>query len=196
MTATRIASIVALLALLLAAFGCPNRADREVEEQVAVERADREVEEQVAVERPAPPSPLPAPAFLGSAGSPIADVAERSVESVVNISSQKVIRGPAGDPFGPFFDDPFFRQFFGDRFRFPQVPRERRERSLGSGVIVSEDGIVLTNNHVVENAEDVRVALSDEREFAATIVGTDPQSDLAVVTSCSRSAIPSGSARP
>jgi S1-C subfamily serine protease len=113
MTATRIASIVALLALLLAAFGCPNRADREVEEQVAVER-------------------------LGSAGSPIADVAERSVESVVNISSQKVIRGPAGDPFGPFFDDPFFRQFFGDRFRFPQVPRERRERSLGSGVIVSE----------------------------------------------------------
>jgi S1-C subfamily serine protease len=104
MTATRIASIVALLALLLAAFGCPNRADREVEEQVAVER-------------PAPPSPLPAPAFLGSAGSPIADVAERSVESVVNISSQKVIRGPAGDPFGPFFDDPFFRQFFGDRFR-------------------------------------------------------------------------------
>jgi len=122
--------------------------------------------------------PLPDPAF---AGSTIADVAERSVQSVVNISSEKVILGQGPEGFGPFLNDPFFRHFFGEGFRFPQVPRERRERSLGSGVIVSGDGIVLTNNHVIEGSKAVRVALSDEREFDATVVGTDPQTDLAVL---------------
>ena len=170
MPTTRKPLLVALLVLVVAGLGCPDRAGRDVEAQAPAEP-------------PVALAPLPAPALLGvgAAGSPIADVAERSVESVVNISSEKLIRGPSGNPFGPFFDDPFFRQFFGDRFRFPEIPPERRERSLGSGVIVSEDGIVLTNNHVVESAEDVRVSLSDEREFAATVVGTDPQSDLAVL---------------
>jgi serine protease Do len=123
-------------------------------------------------------APLPPPAFTAS---PIADVAERSVVSVVNISSEKVVGAQGTESFGPFFNDPFFRHFFGEGFRSPQVPRERRERSLGSGVIVSDDGIVLTNNHVIENAESVRVTLSDEREFEATIVGADPQTDLAVL---------------
>jgi serine protease Do len=78
--------------------------------------------------------------------------------------------------------DPFFRQFFGDgsddRFN---VPRERRERSLGSGVIISPEGYILTNNHVVEGATDIRVTLSDKRELKGTVVGTDPKTDVAVL---------------
>jgi serine protease Do len=91
-----------------------------------------------------------------------------------------MIRSGDGRPLSPFFDHPFFRDFFGPDL-FPRVPRERREKSLGSGVIVSTDGIVLTNNHVVENAEEILVTLADGREFDAEVVGADPQSDVAVI---------------
>ncbi|MBC8208784.1 MAG: DegQ family serine endoprotease [Desulfobulbaceae bacterium] len=106
----------------------------------------------------------------------IADVAENSVNSVVNISSTKINKGR--QPLSPFFNDPFFREFFGPNF---DIPRERQEKSLGSGVIVSKDGIILTNNHVVENAEEILVTLADNRELEAEIVGTDPKSDVAVI---------------
>jgi len=119
------------------------------------------------------------PAFAEEGESTLADVAESSINGVVNISSTKVIRGE-GRQLSPFFNDPFFREFFGPRF-FHGIPQERREKSLGSGVIVSDDGIVLTNNHVVENAEEIRVTLADDREFDAEIVGTDPKSDVAVI---------------
>jgi serine protease Do len=76
--------------------------------------------------------------------------------------------------------DPFFQQFFGDGPN-GNIPRERRERSLGSGVIVSPEGYILTNNHVVDGATDIRVTLSDKRELKATIVGTDPKTDVAVL---------------
>ncbi len=109
-------------------------------------------------------------------------VAKMARASVVNISS---IRG--GDdpeqrsPF-PFFDDPFFRRFFGDEFerRF-QPPSERREQGLGSGVIVTADGYIITNNHVVEQADEIQVLLSDKRKLKAKVVGTDPKTDIAVV---------------
>lgn len=119
---------------------------------------------------------LPHPAFAHAAeGTPgsvtIADIAERVIPSVVNISSSRTVRGPEGMP-----DDPFFRQFFG-----PMVPRERRERGLGSGVIVSADGIVLTNNHVIDKADEISVTLNDGREFQAELVGTDEPSDVAVI---------------
>jgi serine protease Do len=117
-------------------------------------------------------------------------VVKRTAPAVVNISSTKVIK--ANMPTegrnrrnqqqqNPLFNDPFFRQFFGDNSPFNQVPRDRRESALGSGVIVSQDGYILTNNHVVEGATTVKVTLADRREFTAKTVGTDPQSDLAVI---------------
>ena len=111
--------------------------------------------------------------------SRIADIVEQTINGVVNISSTKVTQTNKQQFMHPFFNDPFFRDFFGHRFY--GIPREKRERSLGSGVIVSADGLVLTNSHVVENAEEIVVTLADKREFEASIVGTDPKSDLAVI---------------
>jgi Do/DeqQ family serine protease len=107
-----------------------------------------------------------------------APVVKKVMPAVVNISSSRTVKTSAGGP-GGFFDDPFFRQFFGGRV--PQMPRERKAQSLGSGVVVSRDGYILTNNHVVEGATDVKVAFSDKREFPAKIVGRDSAYDLAVV---------------
>ncbi len=114
-----------------------------------------------------------------------APVVKRAAPAVVQISSTKVIKAEAqgrngrGQQQNPFFDDPFFRRFFGDQNPFQ--PRDRRESGLGSGVIVSPNGYILTNNHVVEGATSVKVTLSDRREYTAKIIGTDPQSDIAVV---------------
>jgi serine protease Do len=115
----------------------------------------------------------------GPSKNTFAPVVKAVLPTVVNISSSKVVRTP-NQLSGPM--DPFFRQFFGDgsddRFN---VPRERRERSLGSGVIISPEGYILTNNHVVEGATDIRVTLSDKRELKGTVVGTDPKTDVAVL---------------
>ena len=100
--------------------------------------------------------------------------------SVVNISTTRVIQRRGSG--SPFFDDPFFRRFFGDdMFRQFDMPREERSSSLGSGTIVREDGYILTNNHVVKDAEEIKVTLSDKREFEGEVIGTDPKSDLAVI---------------
>jgi len=118
-------------------------------------------------------------ALLGTASGVIADIAEKRITSIVNISSTKVIKTQQSQQNNPLFNDPFFQHFFGQGFF--NIPRERREKSLGSGVIISKDGLVLTNNHVVENAEEILITLSDEREMEAKIVGTDPKSDVAVL---------------
>lgn len=105
-------------------------------------------------------------------------VVQKVAPSVVNIYTTKTVRQEPA--FAPFFDDPLFRQFFG--VPFESIPRERRERSLGSGVIVTEDGYILTNNHVVDGAEEIKVALADDKtEYEAKLIGTDPQTDLAVI---------------
>ncbi len=107
-------------------------------------------------------------------------VSRAAMPAVVNISSTRVVR--SREVLHPFFSDPFFRHFFGEGpLRREEVPRERREQSLGSGVIVTPDGYVMTNNHVVAEADQVRVTLADRREFEARLVGADPKTDLAVL---------------
>jgi serine protease Do len=107
------------------------------------------------------------------------ELAKKASPSVVNISTVKVIKGReiAPMPFGP--DDPF-KEFF-DRFFGGQLPKDFRQRSLGSGFIIDKDGLILTNNHVVEKTDEIKVKLADEREFKAEIIGRDPKTDLALI---------------
>jgi serine protease Do len=117
----------------------------------------------------------------GSSKMGFAPIVKEVLPSVVNISSSKVVKTPNQFAQG-LPDDPMFRQFFGRQFgRGPEVPKQRREQSLGSGVIVSPEGYILTNNHVVDGATDVKVTLSDRRELKAKIIGTDPKTDVAVL---------------
>ena len=102
-----------------------------------------------------------------------APVVQKAAPAVVNVYAAKLIENR-----NPFFDDPFFRRFFGGE---GGLPRERRQSSLGSGVIVDAGGLVVTNNHVIEGAEEVKVALADKREFEAEIVLKDARTDLAVL---------------
>ncbi len=110
-----------------------------------------------------------------------APVVKSVLPDVVNISTSKVVRAQAELPEG-MFNDPFFRQFFGPGLdNRQQNPRSHREESLGSGVIVSPEGYILTNNHVIEGATDVRVTLSNKRQLQAKVVGADPKTDIAVL---------------
>ncbi|MBN2751343.1 MAG: DegQ family serine endoprotease [Rhodospirillaceae bacterium] len=109
-----------------------------------------------------------------------APLVKAAAPAVVNIYTRKVVT--VRQRVNPFMDDPFLRQFFGDQFGFGQsVPRERVERALGSGVIVGASGVIVTNNHVVDGADEITVVLADRREFPATLVGRDPKTDLAVL---------------
>ncbi len=118
--------------------------------------------------------------FLSQLSSALDDVAETAGPAVVNISTTTTITLEQ-NPFGDMFNDPFFRRFFGEGNGRPGQKRKQKSSALGSGVIVSEDGYILTNNHVVQNADEIKVLLSDKREFKGTIVGSDPKTDLAVV---------------
>jgi serine protease Do len=115
-----------------------------------------------------------------AAGRGYSSVVKRVIPAVVNISSSRVTKNEAMN--GSQNLDPFFRQFFGQDFgrRF-NVPKERREKALGSGVIISPEGYILTNNHVVDHATTVTVTLHDKREMKARVVGTDPRTDIAVL---------------
>ncbi len=109
-----------------------------------------------------------------------APVVKRTMPAVVNISSSKVVKDQ-GDGGQGLFNDPFFRQFFGGRTPQQQQPRSERATSLGSGVVVSPDGYILTNNHVVDGATDVKVSFADKEEYPAKVIGTDKYTDIAVL---------------
>ncbi|MGI9071130.1 MAG: Do family serine endopeptidase [Bryobacteraceae bacterium] len=107
-----------------------------------------------------------------------ADIIEKASPAVVKISMTRIIKASEQQQNNPFGADPFFRQFFGG----PNMrPRDQREGGLGSGVIVGASGYILTNNHVVEKANSLKVTLSDGRDFTGKVVGSDPQTDVAVV---------------
>ncbi len=118
--------------------------------------------------------------ILTKTGQAMADVAAAVKPAVVNVSTSRTVKIPQSD-FGPFFNDPFFRRFFGDEFSQRRMPKEHKTESLGSGVIVSPDGYILTNNHVIKDADEIKVLLSDKREFKGTVKGIDPKTDIAVI---------------
>jgi serine protease Do len=142
-----------------------------------------------AAERPAAATPAPravaaeppaaAPvqtAGFSSGGPDFTRVAGMAVKGVANISSLQVVRTRNS----PFPNDPFFRYFFGDDEQFGS--RDRRSMSLGSGVIISADGYVVTNNHVVgEHVREITIALPDKREVKGKVIGTDPTTDIALL---------------
>ncbi|EWY39854.1 serine protease [Skermanella stibiiresistens SB22] len=105
-----------------------------------------------------------------------APLVKQTAPAVVNIYTRRVIQQRAS----PLFDDPFFQRFFGQSA--PRgLPRERVERSLGSGVIVAPDGLIVTNDHVVKDSDQITVVLADRREFEARVVSTDGKTDLAIL---------------
>ena len=122
-----------------------------------------------------PPVEAAFPAAVGGQSVPtLAPMLKQATPAVVNIAT----RGRVRIRENPLLSDPFFRRFFN----FPRAPRERRTQSVGSGVIVdAARGYVLTNHHVIANADEIVVTLRDRRQFTAELVGTDPSTDIAVL---------------
>jgi serine protease DegS len=130
-------------------------------------------------ETPAPPpevAPVRGGVFSGLGVGPVsyADAVQRAAPAVVNVHTAKVITRKVH----PLLDDPVFQRFFGDR-----IGQARREiqTSLGSGVLISKQGYILTNNHVIDGADEIQVLLADGRHMQATVVGTDADTDIAVL---------------
>jgi serine protease DegQ len=121
--------------------------------------------------RESAPAPIVAP-VSGFRAFTFSEAAKKATPSVVNISATREVRRR-----NPLLDDPAFQRFFGERFSLPP----ETQLSLGSGVIVSREGYILTNDHVVEGVSDIKVTLADGRTVSGKIVGTDPDTDLAVV---------------
>jgi serine protease Do len=105
-------------------------------------------------------------------------ISKEMLPTVVSVATSKIIKRSQQED--DFFNNPFFRDFFG-RNNAPRQPQNQKMEGLGSGVIVSKDGYILTNNHVVEQADDIKVTLYDHRQFEAKLVGKDPLTEVAVI---------------
>lgn len=124
------------------------------------------------------PAPKAAPPLRSDGQQSFADIVDRVAPAVVTIRSERRVRAPQQFP---FFNDPMFREFFGlGRNNAPQ-PRDQIQRGLGSGVVVSQDGYILTNHHVVDGAQDITVEFTEGRTEKARLIGNDPPSDLALL---------------
>jgi serine protease Do len=128
-----------------------------------------------------PVSPQAAQATAQSSSVPgsFAGLAKNASPSVVNISTMKVIKGRGVMPL-PFGQGDPFKDFF-DRFFHDQIPKDFKQQSLGTGFVIDKEGYILTNNHVVEMAEEIKVKLSDGKEYEAKVIGKDPKTDLALI---------------
>ncbi|VAW14275.1 Outer membrane stress sensor protease DegS [hydrothermal vent metagenome] len=170
--APRVGGIALLVALVLVAFSFasnrgadPAQAQPDIQEMVPVQ-APRPVQTQIQAQ---------VPVNAGQIKLSFAPVVARAAPAVVNVYSKQIVRQRSRSP---IFNDPFFQRFFGQGFG---VPRERVRSSLGSGAIVSSDGIVITNNHVIKGGSEIRVVLADKREFEAQVLAKDERTDLAVL---------------
>ena len=118
--------------------------------------------------------------ILDRSAKAFASVVKDVKPAVVHIKVTSTVN--ASQDIEQFFNHPFFERFFGPQFQQPDSqPRKRQQYGAGSGFIISKEGHILTNNHVVENAEKISVTLSDNQEVEAELVGTDPQSDVALI---------------
>ncbi|WP_310600585.1 DegQ family serine endoprotease [Desulfobulbus sp.] len=125
-------------------------------------------------------------ALLDRSAKAFSSVVKKAGPAVVYVGVEKETSAKGMPQFPDMFNDPFFERFFGPQFRHPrtnpkQDKRTFKQQAAGSGFIISGDGYILTNNHVVEEASKITVRLADKREFQAKVVGTDPQSDVAVI---------------
>ena len=136
------------------------------------------------------PSPASTSKVAGaSPENPFVRVAEMVTPAVVNISTVTTGKGRnPSEQFRPFGNDPFFRDFF-DRF-FEGMPRQHRQTSLGSGVIIEKGGLILTNNHVIKDADEITVKFANKEEAKGKVVGTDPKTDLAVIRVSTKEDLP------
>src|ERR1044071_10334748 len=154
------AVMIVSLAIIVSSVGACNRQNRN-----HVNVASSNPNPASAPAAPSNPSVMPVASY--------ADTVSKVTPAVVTIHSQMRVRQPQQFP---FMDDPFFRRFFGERTQ-QAPPAEQTRQALGSGVIVSQDGYIVTNHHVIDGADQIKVDLGDGRSLDAKVIGSDPPSD-------------------